>query len=122
MPNSLLPGFADRIEAFHRERCGLQGALRDIRAEIKAGEITATDAAPRIARLNTEIAHVRADLAAVEADAAQRGFTLPLLREALRLRRMAPEERAEYDIVLAMYRDALGIAAPAPTGRGAGPC
>ncbi|MBB4267700.1 GapR family DNA-binding domain-containing protein [Roseospira visakhapatnamensis] len=106
-----LPYHAERIEHLHRERSGLQAAVRALRSDIRAGDIAEADGAERIARLNVEIAHVRADLAAAEAAVVEDGFNLYTFRDVLRLRRMTACARAEHDTLLAMYRDELGIAA-----------
>jgi len=108
--------YANRIEALHRERLGLQAAANDVRAEVKAGATPPDQAAPRLARINAEIANVRADIATTEAQAVAKGFSTTYLRAALRLRRMTPDERDHHDALMAMYREDLGIPVRAPAG------
>jgi uncharacterized protein (UPF0335 family) len=47
--------------------------------------------------------------AEVMAEAKARGYSTKALREVIRLRRMRPEERAEFDAVVGMYRAALDL-------------
>jgi uncharacterized protein (UPF0335 family) len=46
----------------------------------------------------------------VLAEAKARGFSVPILREIIKLRKMKPDDRAERDAVLDLYLAALGMA------------
>ncbi|KAA5602632.1 DUF2312 domain-containing protein [Roseospira marina] len=116
-PHPNLRTVADRIDALRRERAGLLRAAREARAEAKASPAKAHETALRLARINAEVASVRADIAAAEALAVVNGFNVSLIHAALRLRRMSPDERAEHDAQMALYRQDLGI----PSGE-ARPC
>ena len=43
------------------------------------------------------------------AEAKGRGYSTPIMREIIRLRKLRPDDRAERDAVLTMYLDALGM-------------
>jgi uncharacterized protein (UPF0335 family) len=45
----------------------------------------------------------------VLAEAKGRGFSVPILREIIKLRKMKPDERAEKEAVLDLYLSALGM-------------
>ena len=45
----------------------------------------------------------------IMAEAKARGFSTPIMREIIRLRKLRPDDRAERDAVLTMYLDALGM-------------
>jgi uncharacterized protein (UPF0335 family) len=46
----------------------------------------------------------------VMAEAKGRGYSVPILREIIRLRKMRPDDVAEREAVLEIYRQALGMA------------
>jgi uncharacterized protein (UPF0335 family) len=46
----------------------------------------------------------------VMAEAKGRGYSVPILREIIRLRKMRPDDVAEREAVLEIYRNALGMA------------
>jgi uncharacterized protein (UPF0335 family) len=46
----------------------------------------------------------------VLAEAKARGFSVPILREIIKLRKMKPDDRAERDAILDVYLSALGMA------------
>jgi len=46
----------------------------------------------------------------VLAEAKGRGFSVPILREIIKLRKMKPDKRAEKEAVLDLYLSALGMA------------
>jgi uncharacterized protein (UPF0335 family) len=46
----------------------------------------------------------------VMAEAKSRGYSTPIMREIIRLRKLRPDDRAERDAVLTMYLEALGMA------------
>ena len=46
----------------------------------------------------------------VMAEAKGRGYSTPIMREIIRLRKLRPDDRAEREAVLDMYRAALGMA------------
>ncbi|KAA5602999.1 DUF2312 domain-containing protein [Roseospira marina] len=101
----------DRFDALRRERAGLLRAAREVRAEAKASPAKTHETALRLARISAEVARVRADIATAEAQAIANGFNVSLIHAALRLRRMGPDERAEHDAQMALYRQDLGISA-----------
>jgi uncharacterized protein (UPF0335 family) len=45
----------------------------------------------------------------VMAEAKGRGYSTPIMREIIRLRKLRPDDRAERDAVLTVYLDALGM-------------
>lgn len=45
----------------------------------------------------------------VMAEARGRGYSTPIMREIIRLRKLRPDDRAEREAVLDMYRAALGL-------------
>ncbi len=45
----------------------------------------------------------------VMAEAKGRGYSVPILREIIRLRKMRPDDVAEREAVLEIYRNALGM-------------
>jgi len=109
-PSTLL-GFVEQIENLHGERAGLQRGIRDLLQDLRDHLLDETEAAKRRTRINAEIADVRADIRALEADAVHQGFSLDILRQVIRLRAMAPDQLERWDMTLAMYRRDLGIEA-----------
>ena len=45
----------------------------------------------------------------IMAEAKGRGYSTPIMREIIRLRKLRPDDRAERDAVLTMYLEALGM-------------
>jgi uncharacterized protein (UPF0335 family) len=45
----------------------------------------------------------------VMAEAKSRGYSVPILREIIKLRKMRPDDLAEREAVLDVYRQALGV-------------
>ena len=45
----------------------------------------------------------------VMAEAKGRGYSVPIMREIIKLRKMKPDERAEKEAVLDLYAQALGL-------------
>ena len=43
------------------------------------------------------------------AEAKSRGFSVPIIREIIKLRKMRPDDLAEREAVLELYRSALGV-------------
>jgi uncharacterized protein (UPF0335 family) len=48
----------------------------------------------------------------VLAEAKDRGYAVPIMREIIRIRRMKPDERAEHEAVLDLYMSALNMKNP----------
>lgn len=63
----------------------------------------------RLERLDEEIKGLNDDKRDVYGEAKAVGYDVKILREILRLRRMAPDARAERDAILDTYRSALGL-------------
>lgn len=63
----------------------------------------------RIERLEEEKKGVGDDIRDTYSEAKSQGFDTKLMRKAIRLRKMSPNERAEAEAVLQVYCDALGI-------------
>lgn len=45
----------------------------------------------------------------IMAEAKSRGYSTPIMREIIRLRKLRPDDRAERDAVLTVYLEALGM-------------
>ena len=65
----------------------------------------------RIERLEDEKKGLSDDIREVYGEAKANGFDTKALRAVVRLRALEPAERQEFEAVLDMYRDALGIGA-----------
>lgn len=63
----------------------------------------------RIEGINEQIAELICDRKDVFSEAKATGYDTPMMREILKLRAMAPNDRAERDAILETYRAALGI-------------
>jgi uncharacterized protein (UPF0335 family) len=68
----------------------------------------------RVERLESEKAEVAATIREVMAEAKANGFDTKVMREVLRLRKMAAQDRAERESLLELYMRALGMAHPLP--------
>jgi uncharacterized protein (UPF0335 family) len=63
----------------------------------------------RIERLEEEKSNIAADLREVYAEAKGNGFDTVILRKIVRLRKQDPAKREEEQIVLDLYKEALGM-------------
>lgn len=63
----------------------------------------------RYERLEAEKRDLADDQKEVMAEAKGRGFDTKALRRVIQLRKMKPDERAEFDAVVEMYTAALGM-------------
>lgn len=63
----------------------------------------------RIERLEKETAEVAAGIKEIYTEAKSAGFDPKYIKQCIKLRAKDPDELAEEDEVLKMYRDALGI-------------
>lgn len=63
----------------------------------------------RIERLEEEKRGIAEDIKDVYSEAKATGYDAKILRAVIRLRRMKPDDRAEYQAVLDTYMAALGI-------------
>jgi uncharacterized protein (UPF0335 family) len=63
----------------------------------------------RIERLEEEKKGIADDIRDVYAEAKAVGYDAKAMREVIRLRRMNPDDRAERDAIIDVYRCALGI-------------
>ena len=61
----------------------------------------------RLAAEKQEIADLQKE---VYAEAKGRGYSTAIMREIIRLRKLSPDDLAEREAVLDMYREALGMA------------
>ncbi len=64
----------------------------------------------RIEQLNAEKADIAEQAKEVMAEAKARGYSGPIIREIVKLRKMKPDDLAEREAVLDVYRAALGMA------------
>lgn len=63
----------------------------------------------RIERLEKETAEIAAGIKEIYTEAKSAGFDPKYIKQCIKLRAKDPDELAEEDEVLKMYRDALGI-------------
>jgi uncharacterized protein (UPF0335 family) len=63
----------------------------------------------RVERLEEEKKGIADDIRDVYAEAKAVGYDAKAMREVIRLRRMNPDDRAERDAIIDVYRCALGI-------------
>lgn len=75
---------------------------------VAAGEITSF--IERVERLEQEKKETAEQIKEVLADAKGRGYDTAALRKIVAMRRKSPEDIAEEEAILAMYKDALGMA------------
>lgn len=64
----------------------------------------------RIERLEEEKKGISDDIKDVYNEAKSTGYDAKILRAVIRLRKMKPEDRAEFEAVLETYMNALGMA------------
>ena len=64
----------------------------------------------RIEAQNQRIAEEKEARAEIFIEAKSRGYSTPILREIIKLRKMSPDDRAERETVLETYLAALGMA------------
>jgi uncharacterized protein (UPF0335 family) len=64
----------------------------------------------RIEQLNAEKSDIADQAKEVMAEAKARGYSGPIIREIVKLRKMKPHDLAEREAVLDVYRAALGMA------------
>jgi uncharacterized protein (UPF0335 family) len=63
----------------------------------------------RIEQLDSEKADIAEQRKEVLAEAKGRGYSTPIIREIVKMRKMKPDDLAEREAVLDMYRAALGM-------------
>lgn len=63
----------------------------------------------RFERLEAEKKDISDAQKEVMAEAKVRGYSVPILREIIKLRKMNPDDRAEREAVLDMYASAIGM-------------
>lgn len=63
----------------------------------------------RVERLEEEKKGIADDVRDTYAEAKAVGYDVPMMREIVRLRKMRPDDRAERDAILELYRTALGL-------------
>ncbi len=81
---------------------------------IRSGDTSATDDQlrlfiERIERLEEEEKGVKEDKRDVYSEAKSQGYDQKIMREVVRLRKMSPNDRAERDAILEIYRAAIGL-------------
>lgn len=75
--------------------------------------ITAEELRAIVERVEAQDARIKEETEArkeILAEAKGRGYSVPILREIIRLRKMRPDDVAEREAVLETYRQALGMA------------
>ena len=65
----------------------------------------------RVERLNEEKKVISDDISDIFKEAKGNGFDVKTLRTIIRLRAMSPDDRAEQDMILDTYKQALGMLA-----------
>jgi uncharacterized protein (UPF0335 family) len=73
----------------------------------------------RIERLESDKAEVASDIKDVYAEAKASGYDIKVLREVIRIRKQDKAERAEFEAILELYREALGDLNGTPLGEAA---
>ena len=63
----------------------------------------------RIERLNEDAAQIATDIKEIMAEAKSAGYDPKYIKKMVDLRKLDPDELAEQDELMKMYRDALGI-------------
>ena len=74
---------------------------------VTAGELRAF--VEQIEQLDAEKADIAAQRSGVLQEAKSRGYATAVIREIVKLRRMKPDDLAEREAVLELYRSALGF-------------
>lgn len=64
----------------------------------------------RIERMEEEKKAIGEDIKEIYAEAKGNGFSTPIIREIVKIRKMDPNERAEKQAILDLYLGALGMA------------
>lgn len=64
----------------------------------------------RVERLEEEKSGITADIRDVYAEGKAVGYDAKIMRQVVRLRKMAPDDRREMETILDMYKCALGMA------------
>jgi uncharacterized protein (UPF0335 family) len=64
----------------------------------------------RVEQLEAEKKDIAEQVKEVYAEAKGRGYSTPIMREIVKLRKMKPDDRAEREAVLQLYASALGMA------------
>lgn len=73
----------------------------------------------RIERMEEEKKTISDDIKDIYAEAKGQGFDVATLREIIRLRKRDPAERTEAEMMLDLYKHALGMLADLPLGQAA---
>ena len=73
----------------------------------------------RLERLLEEIAELREDVKMVKAEAGSEGFDVKTIMALVKLRAMTPEDRAEREALLDLYKAAIGMLDGTPLGQAA---
>lgn len=63
----------------------------------------------RIEQLNSEKADIAEQVKEVFSEAKSRGYSTPIMREIIKLRKMKPDDAAEQEAILDTYKSALGM-------------
>src|SRR6266567_1985829 len=63
----------------------------------------------RVENLEAEKGALAADITEIYAEAKDQGFDTKVMRAIVKLRKMEASERAEYEVVLELYKSALGM-------------
>ncbi|MBF0124237.1 MAG: DUF2312 domain-containing protein [Magnetococcales bacterium] len=63
----------------------------------------------KIERIEEEKAQLASDIRLVYAEAKASGFEPKIMRQLIRLRRMEPEQRQEWETMIDLYKQALGM-------------
>lgn len=63
----------------------------------------------RIELLNAEKADIAEQVKEVFSEAKGRGYSTPIMREIIKLRKMKPDDAAEQEAILDTYKSALGM-------------
>jgi len=64
----------------------------------------------RVERIEEERKELGADVREIYAEAKGNGFDPKIIRHIIRLRKMKPDQRAEFEAVVDLYRTAAGLA------------
>ena len=93
----------DTVEAFSPDETGEAASQT-----VAAGQLRAP--IERIERLEEEKATIADDIKEVYAEAKGTGFSVPTIRQLVKLRKMDQAERQEAEAILDLYKAALGMA------------
>jgi uncharacterized protein (UPF0335 family) len=63
----------------------------------------------RIERLEEEKKGIADDIRDVYAEAKAVGYDAKIMRQVVRLRKMKPDDRAEFETIMEVYKNALGL-------------